>query len=91
MRLSRKQRHRVPNAALHERMPLRSYRFELMHVEIPFLPVAARIERGHHLRLSLAGTDHDNFAMLTETPATWEIAYGGSRGSTLRVPVRAWR
>jgi putative CocE/NonD family hydrolase len=63
---------------------------ELMHVEIPLLPVAARIAQGHHLRLSLAGADSDNFLPLTETPATWQIAYGGPSGSTLHVPVRAW-
>ena len=63
----------------------------MMHVEIPFLPVAARIERDHHVRLSLAGADSDSFAPLTDTPATWQIAYGGTNGSTLRIPVRPWK
>jgi len=62
---------------------------ELMQVELPLLPVAARIQKGHHLRLSLAGADKDSFPALTETPATWSIAYCGTQGSTLRIPVRA--
>ena len=63
---------------------------ELMHVELTLLPVAARIRKGHHLRLSLAGADAGNFPMLTETPATWSVAYGGRNGSTLSVPMRRW-
>jgi putative CocE/NonD family hydrolase len=63
---------------------------ELMHVELTLLPVAARIRKGHRLRLSLAGADADNFSMLTETPATWSVAYGGRNGSTLSVPLRRW-
>jgi hypothetical protein len=38
--------------------------------------------------LSLAGADKDTFPMLTETPATWQIAYNGS---SLRVPLRPWK
>lgn len=63
---------------------------ELMQVEIPLLPLAARIEEGHHVRLSLAGADKDNFPLVSEAPATWQIAYGGTQGSTLRIPVRPW-
>jgi hypothetical protein len=28
--------------------------------------------------------------MLTATPATWNIGFGGQIGSTLRLPLRAW-
>jgi putative CocE/NonD family hydrolase len=63
---------------------------ELMHVEIALLPIAARIRKGHRLRISLAGADAGNFAMLTETPATWSVAYGGRNGSTLSLPLRRW-
>jgi predicted acyl esterase len=63
---------------------------ELMYVELPLLPTAARIQRGHRLRLSLAGADAGNFAMLTETPATWSVSYGGTGGSTLKVTMKAW-
>jgi putative CocE/NonD family hydrolase len=64
---------------------------ELMQIEIPLLPVAARIEKGHHLRLSLAGADDGTFPPVTDAPGTWSIAYGGAGGSTLTVPVKAWR
>jgi hypothetical protein len=63
---------------------------ELMHVELSLLPVAARVRRGHHLRLSLSGADQGTFPMLTEVPATWSVAYGGRNGSTLRVPLKRW-
>jgi predicted acyl esterase len=63
---------------------------ELMHVELSLLPVAARVRRGHHLRLSLAGADQGTFPMLTAVPATWSVAYGGRNGSTLRVPLKRW-
>jgi putative CocE/NonD family hydrolase len=61
-----------------------------MHVEVSLANVAARIARGHHLRLSLAGADAGTFATLSEVPATWEVSVGGSDGSTLRIPTRPW-
>lgn len=63
---------------------------ESMRFEVPFLPTAARIRRGHRLRVSLAGADAGTFAPLTATPATWTVAYGGREGSTLTIPVRPW-
>lgn len=63
---------------------------ELMQIEIPLQPIAARIEKGHHLRVSLAGADEGTFPALTETPANWSIAYGAG-GSTLTLPLRAWK
>jgi putative CocE/NonD family hydrolase len=63
---------------------------EAMQIEVPLFAVAARIERGHHLRLALAGADDGTFPMLTDTPATWSIVHGATSGSTLRVPMRPW-
>jgi uncharacterized protein len=76
---------------------------ELMRIELPLLPTAALIRKGHHLRLALAGADAgprrpfevsspgvDTFPMLTEVPATWSVSYGGPHGSTLIVPTRPW-
>jgi uncharacterized protein len=63
---------------------------ELMTVELSLLPVAALLRAGHHLRLSLAGADAGTFPLMTEVPATWSIAYGGTDGSTLRLPTRPW-
>ena len=62
---------------------------QLMYVELPMLPTAALIQRGHRLRLSLAGADDGTFPMLTDTPATWAVSFGAG-GSTLKVPSRAW-
>jgi putative CocE/NonD family hydrolase len=62
---------------------------ELMYVEIPLLPLAAKIAAGHHLRLSIAGADADNFPMLSEVPSTWSIMVGAG-GSSLTLPLRAW-
>lgn len=63
----------------------------LMQVEIAMFPVAARIQKGHHLRLAIAGADTDTFPMLSEAPGNWLIAYGGENGSTLTVPLKAWK
>jgi uncharacterized protein len=63
---------------------------ETMAIELPLLPVAALIETGHHLRLSLAGTDAGWFESLTDTPANWALSYGGARPSTLMLPMRPW-
>jgi hypothetical protein len=61
---------------------------ERMRLEIPFANIAARITRGHHLRLSLAGADAGTFSTLTDAPATWSVSVGGPDGSTLQVPMQ---
>lgn len=63
---------------------------ERMRVELPLANVAARVARGHHLRLSLAGADAGTFAPLTDVPATRRVVVGGEAGPTLRVPTRPW-
>jgi putative CocE/NonD family hydrolase len=76
---------------------------ELMQLEIPLQPTAALIRNGHHLRISFAGADAgprrqgdmpsagtETFPILTETPATWSVAFGGSNGSRLSLPIRPW-
>jgi putative CocE/NonD family hydrolase len=62
---------------------------ELMQVELPLLPVAALLRKGHRLRLSLAGADAGTFPLLSDAPATWSVGYGRA-GSSLRVPLKAW-
>jgi len=63
---------------------------ELMQVEIPMQPTAALIQKGHHLRLSLAGADAGTFSTLTgDKTATWSVAFGAG-GSSLRLPLKAW-
>ncbi len=61
-----------------------------MRLEIPLANVAARIARGHHVRLSLAGADAGTFATLSDVPATWDVTVGGADGSTLHLPLRPW-
>lgn len=61
---------------------------ERMRLEIPLANIAARVGRGHHLRLSLAGADAGTFSTATDTPATWSVAVGGPDGSTLQVPMQ---
>ncbi len=63
---------------------------EMIAVEFELLPVAALIRKGHHLRLALTGADAGWFDGLTDTPATWTIAYGGAHGSRFSVPMRPW-
>lgn len=63
---------------------------ELMYVEVPLLPTAAVIEKGHRVRLSIAGADAGTFPAVTETPGTWVVSYGGTAGSTLTLPVKGW-
>jgi len=61
-----------------------------MRVELSLLPTAARIERGHRIRLSLAGADAGTFPMPTAVAPRWTVATGGRDGSTLTIPLRAW-
>ncbi len=62
---------------------------ELMQVEIALLPVAARLRKGHHLRLALSGADEGTFPLLTDGPAQWSVGYG-RHGSRLSVPLKPW-
>lgn len=65
---------------------------ELMHVEVPLLPTAALIRKGHRLRLSLAGADAGTFLPLTgDAAATWKVAYGAHDASRVTLPLRRWR
>jgi hypothetical protein len=60
-----------------------------MRVGLELFPVAARIGRGHSLRLTLAPPDTGWFEPLTESPATSSVA-AGAEGSTLSLPLRRW-
>jgi putative CocE/NonD family hydrolase len=64
---------------------------ETMRFALDLLPVAALIRKGHHLRLSLAGSDAGWFdGFKGTTGATWTVGFGGDDGSTLQVPLRDW-
>ena len=62
-----------------------------MEIELPFLPVAALVKSGHHIRLSLAGADAGNFPTLTgDNSALWTVSYGGANSSRLSLPLKPW-
>jgi uncharacterized protein len=63
---------------------------ELMYLELPLLPTAALIRKGHRVRLALAGADAGTFPMLTETASKWRVTHGGRGGSSLRFSARPW-
>jgi uncharacterized protein len=63
---------------------------ELMRVEIPFLPTAALVRKGHRVRLTLTGADAETFPALTATPPTFRVPCGRGSGSSLTIPVKAW-
>src|SRR5262249_42270813 len=46
---------------------------ESMRFAIALYPTAALVAKGHHLRLSLAGSDAGIFASMTDAPATWQV------------------
>jgi uncharacterized protein len=64
---------------------------ELMDLELPFLPVAAKIAKGHRIRLAIAGADAGTFQPLRDASGTWSIAYGGAKGSWLSLPLKSWK
>jgi predicted acyl esterase len=62
-----------------------------MQVELPLLPTAALIRKGHRLRLSLAGADAGTFpALPAEATATWTVALGSADASRVILPLRRW-
>jgi uncharacterized protein len=63
---------------------------EMMTLEIPLLPTAARLARGHRLRLSFAGTDAGTFPLLAGAPPQWTVRFGGESPSAAYVPLRDW-
>ena len=61
---------------------------EPMHVELPLLPTAALIRKGHRLRLSLAGADAGTFTPLPDdAPAAWRVTAAASH---VILPLRQW-
>jgi putative CocE/NonD family hydrolase len=58
---------------------------EVAPVELDLLPISWRFERGHRIRLALAGADKDHFDVMA--PRTIEIHSGPERSSRLELPV----
>ena len=58
-------------------------------LRFPLLPTAARIRKGHRLRVAIAGADAKVFRRYPAVgPATFTLRVGGPRASTLDLPLR---
>lgn len=65
---------------------------EVMDVTVLLAPVAAKITKGHRLRLAIAGADADTFERYpAEGDLTMTVHRGGRTASALEVPLRSWR
>jgi hypothetical protein len=65
---------------------------EFARAEFALFPVAARIARGHRLRLALAGADADTFLRYPHgEPEEFLVRTGGTDPGGLTVPMRPWR
>ncbi|ORY25562.1 galactose-binding domain-like protein [Naematelia encephala] len=66
-------------------------------VAFKMFSVAALIEKGHALRLAIAGADAGTFRQLPEVPLSeapserFDIVVGGERASKLSLPLKPWR
>lgn len=64
---------------------------EVMEVTVLLSPVAAKVAKGHRLRLALAGSDADTFERYpAEGELTLTVHRGGPAQSVLEVPLRPW-
>jgi putative CocE/NonD family hydrolase len=64
---------------------------EVMEITVLLEPVAAKIGKGHRLRLAIAGADADTFARYpAEGPLTFTVHRGGAQPSALELPLRPW-
>lgn len=64
---------------------------ERIRVEFALGSLAARIARGHRLRIAVAAADAHMFRSYSNGgPERFDIFYGGKCGSTVTLPLRAW-
>ncbi|MHA1996456.1 MAG: hypothetical protein ACW97Z_18140 [Candidatus Hodarchaeales archaeon] len=55
-------------------------------------PIAAKIKRGHRLRVAIAGADGKQFRRYSQGQSESFIVYwGGSTASGITIPLRSWR
>ncbi len=65
---------------------------ERFEVDIALFPVAARIRRGHAIRIAIAGADAGTFRRYSEgKPDTFTILHGGDSASAVILPLRVWQ
>ncbi|NPV58692.1 MAG: CocE/NonD family hydrolase [Actinobacteria bacterium] len=61
---------------------------EKVELTIVLFPLSHVFEKGHRIRISLAGADKDNFRTPELTPApTWKVYRGGEEASRVELPV----
>jgi putative CocE/NonD family hydrolase len=60
-------------------------------VTFPLFPVAALIQRGHRLRLTLAASDRSAFRQYGAEADVWRVERSSLRPSALRVFTRPWK
>lgn len=59
-------------------------------VTFDLLPISYLFQKGHKLRVSLAGADIDHFESVNQAPLTWQMYYGGDRASQIIIPMRPY-
>ncbi len=65
---------------------------ETFEISIPMFPVAARIRRGHAIRIAIAGVDAGTFRRYSEgKPDAFTILRGGDSASGVTLPLRVWQ
>jgi predicted acyl esterase len=58
-------------------------------IEIELFPTSVRFEKGHRLRVSLAGADAGNFERVPATnPVRWRVYRDRTHPSRIELPVR---
>ncbi|MDT9600727.1 CocE/NonD family hydrolase [Sphingosinicella rhizophila] len=64
---------------------------KLMRIEFALWPVAARIAKGHRLRVAIGGADADTFRRHSKGQAeTFSIHRGGTKASGIAITTRPW-
>jgi predicted acyl esterase len=65
---------------------------QVFEANIALFPVAARIRKGHALRVAIAGADADTFRRYSAGSAdAFTIHRGGARASAVNIPLRPWK
>jgi hypothetical protein len=64
---------------------------EVMQLRFALFPTAARIQRGHRLRLAIAGADAAVFRRYSEGgDDVFTIRHGGATASSITIEMRPW-
>lgn len=64
---------------------------QLMDVRFTLFPVAAKIAKGHRIRVAFGGADAGTFKRLpVEGPEQFEIVRGGANASRVMIPLKPW-